>query len=206
MLCMQATALGSLFGCSNNNVLDEWYGEYTLLSTEEKCTLALNNDKTYIIKYLDNAYSGSYTYYQTEGDTGSDLEHAIYPGDYYPTDGSGRAYGITLLGGDSFTNLPDSFKKFFMNNGESNQHLFVHTFYNTDSFVKYGVTAKSVAIDSSKKYKEIVYYPDRISACSVSGEPLYNKENDPDLHFIKISQKKGRQILVGGTPENPKVN
>lgn len=187
LLCIQATALGSLFGCNNNNVLDEWYGEYTLLSTEERCTLALNDDKTYIIKYLDNAYSGSYTYYQAEGDTGFRPRACYISGDYYPTDGSGRAYGITLLGGDSFTNLPDSFKKFFKNNGEGNQHLFVHTFYNTDSFIKYGVTAKSVTVDSSKTYKEIVYYPDRISMCSVSGEPLYNEENDPDLRFIKVS-------------------
>lgn len=187
LLGIQATALGSLFGCSNNNVLDEWYGEYTLLSTEERCTLALNNDKTYIIKYLDNSYLGSYTYYQAEADTGFKPRICYIPGNYYPTDGSGRAYGITLLCGDSFTNLPDSFKKFFKNNVEGNQHLFVHTFYNTDSFVKYGVTAKSVAVDSNKTYKEIVYYPDRISVCSVSGEPLYNEENDPDLHFIKIS-------------------
>jgi len=78
MLCMQATALGSLFGCSNNNVLDEWYGEYTLLSTEERCTLALNNDKTYIIKYLDNAIRALTLIIKPKEMLGLNLEYAIY--------------------------------------------------------------------------------------------------------------------------------
>lgn len=178
-----------LFGCNNQNskILDEWYGEYTLLSSEDKCTLTLREDKTYIINYLDDAYSGNYTYYQADGDIGFKPRTCYIPGDYYPTDGSAKAYGLTLLGGDEFENLPRSFKQFFEDNGESNQYLYVHTFYNSGAYIKYGVTSKNVDVDKDKTYKEIVYYPNRILNCTASGEVIDTGQEDYDLSLIKIS-------------------
>lgn len=176
-----------LFGCDDTKVLEEWRGEYALLNFDgEKCTLSLDEEGNYRIKYLDNDYQGTYTSCRVDNTTGFQPRLEYYSNEDYPNEDICRSYSITLQNGDAFENLPDIFLKFFENNGESNQHLFVHTFKNNESFSKYGVTAKKYDVDPNKSYKEIIYYPNEMVLPTSDGSVIDYRKIDFYLMFQKV--------------------
>ena len=175
-----------LFGCDDTKVLEEWRGEYVLNNYDgEKCTLSLEEDGTYHIKYLNNDYQGTYTTYREDNTIGFKQRLEYYSNEDYPDESLCHSYGITLLDGDKFTELPDIFLKFFENNGESNQHLFVHTFKNIEAYLRYGVTAKNNEVDQDKTYKEIIYYPNEMVLPTSDGSVFDYRKIDFYLMFLK---------------------
>ncbi len=177
--------LFSLLGCNNRNqsILSDYFGEYKLIYNEGACTLTINEDKTYQIKYQNNTYGGEYYVYEVINEQGFKPRVCYIAGEYYPDDAQGRAFGISLRNGDGFTGLPYPLERFFANNCEDNQYLYIHTFIDVQVYTKYGSTAKEVTVDENKQYKEMVYYPNRMT-CS---EPLSEeaKELDPNLMFYQ---------------------
>ena len=190
----------SLCSCKSN-ALTQYYGTYYLVSDffdgEEQCSLTINKDNTFQIVYRNETHNGTYMSREVDNKTGFLSRSGIIVDEWIPNKNEVSSYYLHLKTIDNYDSLPDVLIKFFNRyiNFEYSQYLYIHTFANKDSYVKYGATKNSVIekIDDSHVFKEIYYYRYYGPARDANGNdipPEVIRENDPDFGFVQITETK----------------